>query len=321
MDAKSELIVKLCSQFGIENHALESIMENYEVVKKTEAVRSNLKRHIHSFLAAKKIDGLSAKTLQNYRETLKSFTLKMLKHVAKITTDDIRQYIGYLGDERHLKETSIQTHIGVLRSFFNWLCMEDVIRKNPMLKIKSLKINRLNTRHALTPEELEKLRDACKTYKEKALVEFLVSSGCRLSEVVGISINEINWVERSVTVHGKGGKDRTVYFSARAKLMLEEYIRNRKSGTALFTSSRTPYGPMKQRAIQRALQEVEKRSDSLRHIYPHLMRHTFATDAYHRGMDLSMIQRLLGHSSVGTTQIYAELSQSTVKYQYERTIA
>ncbi len=323
MDAKKELLAALCSLFPGElaREKIETALAGYAVSKEDSAGRSNLARRLEQFLTVKKIDGLSPKTLKNYRETLGIFARRVDKRVDKITTDDIRDYIAYLVQERHLCDNSIQTHINTLRSFFGWMTMEGIVKRNPMLKIKSLKIDRLNSRHALTPEELERLRDACITYKDKALVEFLVSSGCRLGEVVGIKLDDIDWRARSVRVVGKGNKTRIVYFSVRAKLMLEEYIRQRKGGTALFASHRAPYGPMSPRAIQKTLQQIGERAQVQRRVHPHLMRHTFATSALNRGMRLDTIQRLLGHTSIGTTQIYAELSQSKVSYEYETIVA
>lgn len=321
MDAKIELRDRLVLLFPGAEQMIEEAMAGFSVTRDTGKERSNLKKRINTFLAAKKIDGLSAKTLKNYKEILTAFAKQVDKHVAKITTDDIRGYIGYLSEDRGLKDSSIQTHINVLRSFFSWLDIEDVIKKNPMRKIKSLKLDQKKTRRPLTQEELEQLRDGCKTYKEKALVEFLVSTGCRLGEVVGIRLDQIDWQGRSVIVLGKGKKERTVYFSVRAKLMLQAYIDARKGGTALFASHRTPYEPMKPRAIQKALQKIGEQANETRRVHPHLMRHTFASCAINGGMELAVIQHLLGHTDPKTTLIYAELSPRTVKYQYEKIVA
>ena len=173
----------------------------------------------------------------------------------------------------------------------------------------------------VTAEQLERLRDGCRTYKEKALVEFLVSSGCRLGELVGIQVDAVDWQGRSVVVLGKGGKERTVYFSVRAKLMLQEYLARRKGGEALFASSRTPYEAMKPRAVEKALQKIGDRAGEARRVHPHLMRHTFASNALNAGMDITIIQHLLGHTDPKTTLIYAELAPRTVKYEYERVVA
>lgn len=322
MDAKTELTGALCEVMGQDKaEVLRELLSGYTIIKESEVVRSNLKKRIVYFLGAKKIDGLSARTLENYNYMLTMFAGQVVKHVAKITTDDVREYVTYLSEVRQLKESSLQTHINTLRTFFSWLSVEVVIKCNPMLKIKSLKIDRKNARRALTQEELERLRDACQTYKEKALVEFLVSTGCRLSEAAGVHIESINFRERSIVVHGKGDKDRTVYFSVRAKLMMEEYILHRKGGEALFASIKTPYPPMQQRAIQRALQVIGERAGLLRRVHPHLLRHTFATTALNSGMDITVIQRLLGHEDISTTQIYASISQETVRHEYDKFVA
>lgn len=243
------------------------------------------------------------------------------KPVQKITTDDLREHIAYLVDERHLKDNSVQAHINCLRSFVQWLTDEDAIRKNPMRKIKSLRIDKLRARHPLTAEQLELIRDGCKGYKEKALVEFLVSSGCRVSEVAGLRVQDIDWQERKCKVIGKGGKQRTVYFSVRAKLMLQLYIEGRKGGEALFSSSRAPYEPLSDRGIEKIISKLGKRIGMERPLYPHLMRHTFASHALSAGMDLTVIQHLLGHTDPKTTLIYAEINPIRVQYEYNRVIA
>lgn len=320
MDVKKELIARLEIAFPGAEDTINAILANYHVTRESGR-EGALSKRIVSFLAAKKIDGLSAKTLKNYREMLGAFAAYEDKPAGKITADDVRTYIGYLAEERGLKDSSINTHINTLRSFFGWLDTEDMIKRNPMRKIKSLKIDRAKARRPLTAEQLERLRDGCRSYKEKALVEFLVSTGCRLSEAVGIRVDAVDWQGRSVVVLGKGGKERTVYFSVRAKLMLQEYLAQRRGGDALFASSRAPYEAMKPRAIEKAIQKIGERAGEARRVHPHLMRHTFASNALNGGMDITIIQHLLGHTDPKTTLIYAELAPRTVKYEYERVVA
>lgn len=320
MDTKKELIARLESAFPGAEDIIAAILADYRITRETGR-EGDLQKRIAVFLSAKKIDGLSTKTLKNYREMLGAFAARVDKPAARITADDIREYIGYLADDRGLRDSSIQTHINTLRSFFGWLDTEDMLKRNPMRKIKSLKIDRAKARRPLTAEQLERLRDGCRTYKEKALVEFLVSTGCRLGELVGIRVGAVDWQGRSVVVLGKGDKERTVYFSVRAKLMLQEYLARRRGGEALFASSRAPYEPMKPRAIEKALQKVGERAGEPMRVHPHLMRHTFASNALNAGMDITIIQHLLGHTDPKTTLIYAELAPRTVKYEYERVVA
>ena len=156
---------------------------------------------------------------------------------------------------------------------------------------------------------------------EKALIEFLVSTGCRLSEVAQLRAADLNLADRSVQVTGKGDKDRVVYFSVRARLMVQEYIVQRKGGDGLFVSNKSPYEPLKPRAIQRIVRSLSERAGLEDRVHPHLLRHTFATHALNGGMDVTVIQRLLGHEDIATTQIYAELNEEGVRHQYNKYVA
>lgn len=325
MTARHELAKRLISMVSagepITMDTLNEILKGYTILREADEEKSDLKKRISYYLGAKRIDGLSPRTLANYKYTLDMFSERMNKSVSKITADDIRGYISYLSEARGLRETSLQTHISVLRAFFSWLLMEERIKKNPMLKIRSLKLDKKNARQALSVEELERLRDACKGYREKALVEFLVSTGCRLSEVAQLNVADLDFNNRSVTVTGKGNKERPVYFSIRARLMLQEYIKERKGGEGLFVSSKTPYLPLKPRAIQRIIHGLSVRAGLDARVHPHLLRHTFATHALNSGMDVTAIQQLLGHENISTTQIYAAMNEDVIRHQYNKYVA
>lgn len=325
MTARHELAKRLVAMVSagipVTIETLNEVLKDYNILREGDEEKSDLKKRISYYLGAKRIDGLSPRTLDNYKYTLEIFAQRVNKSVSKITTDDIRGYITYLGETRNLKETSLQTHINVLRAFFGWLLTEEKIKKNPMLKIRSLKLDKKNARQALSAEELERLRDACQGYREKALVEFLVSTGCRLSEAAQLVVEDLDFVERTVLVRGKGDKDRLVYFSIRARLMLQEYIKERKGGDGLFVSAKTPYQPLKPRAIQRIIHAISERAGLAGRVHPHLLRHTFATQALNSGMDVTVIQRLLGHEDIATTQIYATMNEDVVKHQYNKYVA
>ena len=320
MEARQELVERLAALVPAMAAEIAGLGGEYRITREGRSERRSLQRSVESFLVAKRIDGLADKTLKNYREILGAFAADLDRPAGRITTDDIRGYIGRLA-ARGLRSSSIQTHINTLRSFFVWLELEDQIRKNPMRRIKSLKIDRMEARRPVEPEELERLRDGCRGYRERALVEFLASSGCRLSELLGIRVDQVDWQRRSVQVLGKGGKRRTVYFSVRAGLMLREYLARRRGGEALFASERAPYAALSARSVESALRRIGERAGLARRVHPHILRHTFATEALRGGMDLTIIQRLLGHSDPKTTLIYAELRPERVRYEYERVIA
>lgn len=320
MEAWTELYERLGQLCPESKPDIETILAGYRV-ERTDIGAMSMEDRIDMFLAAKQLEGLKEKTIKEYRAVLMLFASRTHKSVESINADDIRMHINYLLNERGLRKASVQTHSVSLRSFFTWLESEEIIEKHPMRKVKAIKLNLQDARHPLTPEELELLRCGCKTDREKALVEFMVSSGCRLSEVAGIMVDQIDWTNRSVIVHGKGDKDRVVYFSVRAKLMMQRYIASRGGGTALFVTTRKDHTPMAARSIAGLLKKIGKEAGETRNIHPHLMRHTFASNALNSGMDLTVIQKLMGHSDPRTTMIYAELRQETVKTAYEKIIA
>lgn len=293
-----------------------TILKDYSIGRRQEPAPADLDTHVEHFLNAKHIDGLSEKTLDNYKLYLTKFAKHVDKDASKINTDDIRGYIG----AQKVAENSLQTIINTLRSFFAWLTTEEIIGKNPMLKIKTHKLRGRRMRKSLSQEELERLRNACTSVREKALVEFFFSTGCRISEVAGIRLSDVDFVNRSVRVLGKGDKERIVYFSIKAKLLLEEYLKGRQ-GNMLFTTTRAPYKAIHTRSIQQIIRRLGERAGLPERVHPHLLRHTFATLALNNGMDITIIQRLLGHAHLSTTEIYAQISQENIRMAYDRIVA
>lgn len=323
MNAIDSLTAQIISLFpdslpkGSLGSTIKGILSEYNVSHRDTPKPANLPEHIMRFLTAKKVDGLSAKTLANYLLYLTKFSECVDKDIRSIDTDDIRAFLG----SRNVKSSSLQTICNILRSFFAWLVLEECINKNPMLKIKvASKRNRQEVQKALAAEELERLRQACKTTREQALVEFLYSTGCRLSEVSQLMLSQVDFAQRTATVIGKGNKRRTVYFSIKAKLLLEQYIRQRKFDSAMLFSNLRNAGAVHTRTVQRLIGGIGERAQLPAHVHPHLLRHTFATLALNHGMDITVIQELLGHAHLSTTQIYAKVSPDTVRQMYDRIV-
>jgi len=184
--------------------------------------------------------------------------------------------------------------------------------------LKNIKVDIKNLREHLTAEELETLRNSCKDIREKIIIEFLYSTGVRVSEAVEAKISHINWVESSLIVHGKGDKYRTVYFSVKCKLYLEEYMKFRNGESdSLFLGIRYPYKPLTKSGIEKIITKITLRTNISKSISPHVLRHTMAVHALQRGMDITMIQQLLGHEELNTTQIYAKVDNKKLQLAYQ----
>ncbi|WP_061316888.1 site-specific tyrosine recombinase/integron integrase [Clostridium botulinum] len=324
--SKDEVVIKLVGKLSLEfsnidqlkvRQLVEEVLYKYDILPQENALMtSDIEEKIAIYLAAKKLDGLSIKTLKNYRYNLIIFADYLRKPLGTITTMDLRMFLAVRC--KNMKATSVNGQISILKSFFGWLHDDEYIPKNPAKKLKQTKEPK-RLRHALSEEEVELLRQATKTDREKALVEFLISTGCRLSEVVGVNKGDINWYEMSLNVVGKGDKERKVYFSTKAKILLKKYLLTREdSNEALFVTSKRPHGRLGGRSIQREIKNIAKRAEIDKSIYPHLFRHSFATGKINSGMPLPVLQHIMGHENPSTTQIYAELSEENIKHEYKK---
>ncbi|MGJ8756251.1 site-specific tyrosine recombinase/integron integrase [Clostridium botulinum] len=325
-NSKDEVVIKLVGKLSLEfpeidqlkaRELVEEVLYKYNILPQEKALMtSDIEGKIAIYLAAKKLDGLSLKTLLNYKYNLAIFADYLRKPLATINAMDLRIFLAQRC--KKMKASSVNGQISILKSFFGWLHMEEYIPKNPSLKLKQTKQPK-RVRRALNQEELELLRQACKTNREKALLEFLISTGCRLSEVVGIDKNDIDWNEMSLHVIGKGNKERKVYFDVKTKILLKKYLAIRNDITpALFVASKGTHARLGGRSIQREIKKIAKRVGTEKSIYPHLFRHSFATGKINSGMPLSVLQHIMGHENPATTQIYAELSEENIKHEYKK---
>ena len=321
MDPKVELYTEICEAMERPNakEAMWDILSGYTVHK--DAAYSSLESSIQEFLDAKRADSLSEKSINNYHQILTQFRQWMDIPPAQITTDNIRRWMSYLKDERGMKKGSVQTYLNCLRSFFGWLHVEEKIKNNPTTRIRSARIDKKHSRQPLTQEEVERCRAVLETPREKAIYEMYLSTGCRLSELVNIQTSSIDFQSRTVEVRGKGDKMRTVYFSVRAKLAIQDYLAQSHNNSVLFSCDIAPYGPLGDQAIEKIIRAIGRRAGLSEPLHPHKLRHTFATQALNAGMDIVVIQQLLGHSNLDTTQIYAQLSQEVVRHSYNKLVA
>lgn len=275
----------------------------------------DIRSKVDIFLAGKRLEGLSGVTLDGYAIELRIFAEHIAKPVEQITTNDIRNYLSRFPE---LKMSSVSKKLSVLKSFFSWLTDEEIISKDPARRIKPPKKEKRLPK-ALNIEELEQIREACNTPRERAMVEVFYATGGRLSELQALNRVDIDNQAMSARVIGKGNKERTVYLSFKALYHLKKYLMGRLDDeSALFVTERRPYRRLSNRGIQRAISLIATRSGIQKDIHPHTFRHTFATLTLNNGADLSSVQALLGHEDPATTQVYAQVNEAMKQEAYRK---
>ena len=274
---------------------------------------------LESFLAAKRIEGCSEKSLAYYRTTIDAMTAKVEKNVREMKTDDLRTYLTEYQQEKNSSKVTVDNIRRILSSFFSWLEDEDYILKSPARRIHKVKAA-LTIKETYTDEALEKMRDSCEEPRDLALIDMLASTGMRVGELVLLNSDDINFEERECVVFGKGSKERMVYFDARTKIHLQNYLQERTDDNpALFVSLRAPHERLQICGVERRLRELGKKLD-IEKVHPHKFRRTLATMAIDKGMPIEQLQQLLGHKRIDTTMQYAMVKQSNVKLAHRKYI-
>ena len=272
-----------------------------------------------AFIAAKRIEGCSEKTLIYYQNTIEAMTAGIGKTPQQITTENLRLYLTNYQIQRQSSKVTIDNIRRILSSFFSWLEDEDYIIKSPVRRIHKVKTPKI-IKEIYTDEELEAMRDGCETTRDLAIIDLLASSGMRIGEMTALNREDINFAERECIVFGKGDKERPVYFDARTKLHLQNYFASRTdSNPALFVSLRAPYNRLKIGGVETRLREMGERL-KLSRVHPHKFRRTMATTAIDKGMPIEQVQQLLGHQKIDTTMHYAMVKQQNVKLAHRKFI-
>ena len=293
-------------------HLSENVRDTSQPIPNEEYVRL--------FLEAKKIEGCTNRTLTYYQSTIEHMIGVLTVPIQKMTTEDIR---GYLADYQRKNDCSNVTVDNVRRnisSFFSWLEEEDYILKSPMRRIHKIK-TKTEVKGIISDESIEQLRDACMEARDLAMVDLLYSTGIRVGELVGLNIDDIDFEKRECIVFGKGEKERCVYFDAKAKIHLQNYLQNRTDhNPALFVTLDAPHDRLKISGVEIRLRQLGRRL-GMEKIHPHKFRRTMATRAIDRGMPIEQVQKLLGHSQIDTTMRYAIVNQNNVKMSHQKYIA
>lgn len=291
----------------------------YEVTGNDSKNTSSEQNFVELFLAAKRVEGCSEKSLKYYQATIESMISAVGKSVKTITTDDIRTYLTDYQSKKKSSRVTIDNIRRILSSFFSWLEDEDYILKSPVRRIHKVKTVS-NIKETYTDEALELMRDNCSEVRDLAIIDMLASTGMRIGEMVRLNREDINFSERECVVLGKGDKERIVYFDARTKIHLQTYINSRTdNNAALFVSLKSPFERITIGGIEARLRKFGKQL-GLQKVHPHKFRRTLATMAIDKGMPIEQLQQLLGHKRIDTTLQYAMVKQSNVKIAHRKYI-
>ena len=283
-----------------------------------QAQQTNMKL-LNLFIAAKKIEGCSENTLKYYSSTLLNMINSIEKNVCEIETDDIRLYLYRYQDMRNSSKVTLDNIRRILSSFFIWLEDEDYIAKSPVRRIHKVKATQF-VKETLTDENLESLRDQCRHPRDLAIIDLLISTGIRVGELVNLNRSDINFNSRECIVLGKGDKERRVYFDAKTKIHLQQYLAARSdTNCALFVGLHSPWNRLSIAGVERFLAKLGDASH-VSHVHPHKFRRTMATMAIEKGMPIEQLQKLLGHTQIDTTLHYAIVNEKNVKLSHQKYI-
>ena len=299
-------------------HTLETVLCKYleDYPDKNEISSQEL---LQKFLKAKRIEGCSEKTLSYYQKTIDRMLMNTGKEVMHIMTEDLRLYLTNYQQQNNLSRVTIDNVRRILSSFFSWLEDEEYLIKSPIRRIHKVKVTS-SIKDTYSDEDLEKIRDSCEEKRDLALIDMLASTGMRVGELVLLNQSDIDFNERECKVLGKGNKERIVYFDARTKIHLQEYLDSRNDEfEALFVTLKSPYSRLTIGGVESRVREIGKRL-SIDKVHPHKFRRTLATKAIDKGMPIEQLQQLLGHKRIDTTLQYAMVKQSNVKLAHKKYI-
>ena len=300
-------------------NVLEHELFDCEIREQEECSEDDSKRLLELFITAKRIEGCSERTLKYYQTTIDTMLDSVGKNVRRIQTEDLRAYLTNYQGKNNPSRVTIDNIRRILSSFFSWLEDEDYILKSPVRRIHKVK-TATNVKETYTDEDLEKMRDSCTELRDLAIIDMLASTGMRIGEMVLLNRADINFYERECVLFGKGDKERVVYFDARTKIHLQNYINSRTDeNPALFVTLRSPFERIKIGSIESRLREQGRQLD-IQKVHPHKFRRTLATMAIDKGMPIEQLQQLLGHKRIDTTLQYAMVKQSNVKIAHRKYI-
>lgn len=322
---RTVLTLNLCNVINDQDQLQEVMkmiditMNDFEIRKKPIELSTitGVPDVVKYYIASKALTNLSKNTLKQYGYKLINFFKTINKSYIDITSNDIRIYLYKYKIEHHASDCYMENIRITINTFFEWLVSNEYIQKNPCVNIEKIKFQQ-KERTPFTTLTLEQLRWNCITVREKALVDFLFSTGCRISECADILLSDIDWENNSVIIrHGKGDKERVVYFNDESKVTLHEYIKTRKDDNpALWVSMKAPHQQIQSHALENIIKKIGERTGV--HAYPHKLRHTFATVGLRSGIPIDKLQTLMGHANPQTTMIYAKQDKDQIHMEHSK---
>lgn len=292
-------------------------LKNKEIREKKVILPKDNNEALDFFIAAKKIEGCSIKSLNYYYTTLVKMLDKVNVIYFSITTEDIRTYLSDYQENSGVSKATIDNMRRIISSFFSWLENEDYIMKSPARRIRKVRVGKI-VKEIYTEENIELMRQNCKNARDLAIIDMLYSTGMRVGELVRLNISDIDFENKECVVLGKGNKQRKVYFDAKTKIHLKQYLNSRKdTDPALFVSQLYPYNRLKISGVEIALRKIGEKLH-INKVHPHKFRRTLATKAIDKGMPIEQVQHLLGHTKIDTTLGYAMVDDENVKISHKK---
>ena len=322
MEEKIVLIINEMAEYLSipQTKRLQEVLLKVFTGKAAERQEISNEEYLNLFLAAKKIEGCSDRTLDYYEKTVRHLLQKITTPIRKVNTDEIRTYLVEYQKINNCSKVTIDNIRRNISSFFSWLEEEDYILKSPMKRIHKIKAKTV-VKEVISDEEIEKLRDECSQKRDLAMIDLLYSTGMRVGELVNLNISDIDFEQRECIVFGKGDKERRVYFDAKTKIHLKEYLDGRKDDNqALFVSQMSPHNRLKISGVEIRVRNLGK-TLGISRLHPHKFRRTMATRAIDKGMPIEQLQKILGHSQIDTTMQYAIVNQKNVKTSHQKYMA
>jgi integrase/recombinase XerD len=317
LDRASEFISKE-NLIKLRNIYYEEVYE-FDITKKCTALvpTTDLHSKLELYIACKRLEGLASSSLENYRRNLTLFFSAIQKDYKQINDMDARMYLA-VQSNNHVSNVTLNNIMSPIRSFFKWLYELGHITEDPMKRIKTIKVEK-RIRDPLSKDEIEAIRDNCKSTRNSTLAEVFLSTGCRLSEIQQLNKRDIDWENRSVKVFGKGSKERIVFLNSKSIYCLKKYLKSRSDNNeALFVGERKPHDRLGKRAIERAFSNMGKYADIQKNVFPHRLRNTCCTRFLANGAALHLVQDYLGHTDPKQTLMYTKVNKADVRYVYDK---